>query len=437
MRRFVQLMLCALIILPPTGSDAPDTWDAHVCGSGWAEYGVLHREMIAGKRPGKYVTFKPDPWRGYANQLLGISSAFATALLTKRALLIQDDELAVHFFSPFISWYSGLVDTGEEEMLYDAIKDCDAHDLWTSLSRIDLEDLFPSHAHNVSISTNILWPSQLFSNPRYRDEVASWGLASRDSFFSCSMSYLLRPTIRLRRALAPLLQSIRGKYSIGIQLRLNPETAQVRLADVAAFIQCGQHLARSRGIAAQDIRWVVATDTPDALLHVIEAVGSDGASLVWWDAPQDDGTGRRASDLDDPAHNASEVLRWATKKSVDHYMLSQCNHTIISFASTFGLTAAEFEPAPPRSLSETRNPKPDTLTLNQSRVGASSCEVLCLGLSASTHAQLFLPHPSHAPCLPPTAPKKRRISAFCTSHRICACWLWWPGHPRHSVFGRR
>ena len=33
--------------------------------------------------------FEPDPWRGYANQQLGIVSALALALLSERALLIH------------------------------------------------------------------------------------------------------------------------------------------------------------------------------------------------------------------------------------------------------------------------------------------------------------------------------------------------------------
>ena len=45
---------------------------------------VLTPNPHAREDAGLYLHFKPDPWRGYANQLLGISSALATALLTQR-----------------------------------------------------------------------------------------------------------------------------------------------------------------------------------------------------------------------------------------------------------------------------------------------------------------------------------------------------------------
>ena len=63
-----------------------------------------------------------------------------------------------------------------------------------------------AHTHN---STNILWSPQLFENPRYTEEVKSWGLAANDGFFACAMSFLLRPTFLLRHALAPLLNQVR------------------------------------------------------------------------------------------------------------------------------------------------------------------------------------------------------------------------------------
>jgi hypothetical protein len=283
-------------------------------------------------------------------------SALAVSLLTKRALLIRDDELAAHFSSPFIAWHSETVSS--EALLYDAIKDCDADELWKALSSHDLEETFPPNFEHVALSTNILWAPQLFSNPRYRAEVQSWGLAGHDTFFSCAMAYLLRPTLRLRQALEPLQRQILGKYSIGLQLRLNPETAQVRLDDLASFVECGKHLARARSVEPKDIRWVIATDTPDALIRLSHILGieyedrdssasSDSSSpLVWWAAEQDDGTGRRAEFVH-ASLNATDVLRWGTKKSVDHYMLSLCNDTIISFASTFGLTGVAMAAAVP------------------------------------------------------------------------------------------
>eukprot|EP00960_Hanusia_phi_P039444 753889-Hanusia_phi.AAC.1 len=38
-----------------------------------------------------------------------------------------------------------------------------------------------------------------------------------------------------------------------------------------------------------DVRWIIATDLPDIIPDLREALGAE--RLVWWDAPQDDGTG--------------------------------------------------------------------------------------------------------------------------------------------------
>lgn len=84
-------------------------------------------------------------------------------------LLIHDDELAAHFSSPFIAWHAHApAASPDDEMLYDAIKDCDARQLWADLANTDLARLFPPSMRHVSLSTNILWSSQLFANPRYR-----------------------------------------------------------------------------------------------------------------------------------------------------------------------------------------------------------------------------------------------------------------------------
>ena len=72
-------LMVLIVMISTTGigsKSTSDAWDAEVCGNGWSWYAEMHREMLAGQRNARYLTFKPDPWRGYANQLLGISSGF-------------------------------------------------------------------------------------------------------------------------------------------------------------------------------------------------------------------------------------------------------------------------------------------------------------------------------------------------------------------------
>jgi hypothetical protein len=46
----------------------------------------------------------------------------------------------------------------------------------------------------------------------------------------CAMRFLLRPSKKMEGALEPLQDKLRGKFSLGLQLRLNDETAQACFA---------------------------------------------------------------------------------------------------------------------------------------------------------------------------------------------------------------
>ena len=50
--------------------------------------------------------------------------------------------------------------------------------------------------------------------------VDSWGLASLDGFFACSMAYLFRPTLRLRRVLAPLQAQVLDTFVLDTKRNL-------------------------------------------------------------------------------------------------------------------------------------------------------------------------------------------------------------------------
>ena len=110
------------------------------------------------------------------------------------------------------------------------------------------------------------------------------------------------------------------------------------------FVQCARHVLTVTGIRPDEVRWVIATDVPDVIFNLKDILGQD--SVVWWDAPQDDGTGR-----EDPGNDRDESLSHALKRAVDHWLLSLCNITVVSFASTFGLSAVLFHPGGGEHLS--------------------------------------------------------------------------------------
>ena len=112
-------LLALLLVIRVAGADER-------CGNGWLEYADLHERIITGKDAQRYVYFRPDRWRGYSNQLLGISSMFALALVTDRAFMIESSHFTRMFYSTHIRWNASL--SHDTKIRYvDDMKDCDAN----------------------------------------------------------------------------------------------------------------------------------------------------------------------------------------------------------------------------------------------------------------------------------------------------------------------
>lgn len=89
-----------------TGYQRPEAF--HECGYWQEEYMKLHREILSGRRPPRYL-IAVLPESGLADQLFGIISLFFWALLTGRAFQItagyqQISPLETAFDAPFINW---------------------------------------------------------------------------------------------------------------------------------------------------------------------------------------------------------------------------------------------------------------------------------------------------------------------------------------------
>ena len=188
---FAVLVAALLPGVPGHGSEG-----ASVC-SGWPEYTLFHGEALRGDRLGKYAIFRPDPWRGYANQLYGVASVFAFSLLTERAFLIDDRDLSRLFHSPRIDWdYSrvaGNVSRIDRPFVLDAMKDCESSSNLTAMLHSESElDYILSH-DVIEISTNLLWWPIMFDVARFQGRIGRLDSADGDVFFGCAMKYLLQP----------------------------------------------------------------------------------------------------------------------------------------------------------------------------------------------------------------------------------------------------
>lgn len=133
----------------------------------------------------------------------------------------------------------------------------------------------------------------------------------------------------------------------------HPLQAQVRMDDAKHFIACGRAVIKRRlaeagrpggphaapeSDADVGIAFVVGTDRP-GIIAALRAEMGDADELVWYDAVQDDGTGRSNG-----SETSSERAGHQLKRAVDHFLLSLCDAVVISHGSTFGLTAAHLQP---------------------------------------------------------------------------------------------
>jgi hypothetical protein len=148
----------------------------------------------------------------------------------------------------------------------------------------------------------------------------------------------------MQEALGPLLQrmTVHGGISVGLQMRMNPQTAQVRPEDWRHMVGCARKILQSRDVDMHDVRWVIATDLPAVMESLAVELGED--AIVWWDAAQDDGTGRMIIPANSSSADLKQFVAEQLKRAVDHYLLSLADVSVISFASTFGLTAAMMHP---------------------------------------------------------------------------------------------
>mmetsp|Transcript_54301 Transcript_54301/g.128245 ORF Transcript_54301/g.128245 Transcript_54301/m.128245 type:complete len:240 (-) Transcript_54301:493-1212(-) len=107
------------------------------------------------------------------------------------------------------------------------------------------------------------------------------------------------------------------------QIRAHYYSGYVLESDTPWFLECARHIEAAAGVAPSQVQYVVVTETPSVAAQVTQL--AEGRSVLWWNETQKD----------------EQV---SLKTIVDHQLLSYCNDSILTFASTYGFTGVYFRP---------------------------------------------------------------------------------------------
>lgn len=314
-----------------TGYQRPEAF--HECGYWQEEYMKLHREILSGRRPPRYL-IAVLPETGLADQLFGIISLFFWALLTGRAFQItagyqQISPLETAFDAPFINWtrsagdpkvltehlyakFKGKREYPPTHALLPNISDYGSLflvNIWNGAykfySSADLNTI-PEGGGNKSVlfvAANRGAVYGIFDNPHHIEELSDAGLRP-DTAFSCAFRFLFNlnnVTTQARETQLAEMQfnaSHDTQYSlqiersllqaprllrIGIQIRVgdtvynaSAKPEDIRLQDYKSFFDCALQIQEHRRTAPTTrIVWYLLSDSHRLKQLALEEFGRD------------------------------------------------------------------------------------------------------------------------------------------------------------------
>lgn len=258
------------------------------CGTSWQKpYVELHRMILAGERPRRYVISIASS--GMSDRVNGAVAAFFYALLTGRALLIgfdpsfeRDDPLLPMAYLPasfnwtlprhMANWEApGVqlvsVDYGFCSKPGDDI-DFYRHIRWENVSKL----VQPTDQEVVVFRHNCGWILRIFKNPYHREHLHALGLNEANAF-KCIFSFLFQLPKRALQIAQPFLDTFArpDTVSIAIQIRLgdftlyygNQRGDNLALLKSLAypFLSCAEELEKDLKIPTNRVVWFLISDS--------------------------------------------------------------------------------------------------------------------------------------------------------------------------------
>nr|CAG8487929.1 1558_t:CDS:2 [Entrophospora candida] len=243
----------------------------HSCGSWQDKYTKLHKEILNGTAPQRYIGYICDAkinCGGLADRILGMTSTFLFALLTNRAFLADWQvplPLDAIFDSPNIDWsYDSLnpdysikdFDTTELNIIDYDVKHLDYH-----FSLFNWTTKYPEPFIKFYISQGLI--QRAFDSKYYSSKLKEIGLRPHTAF-GCFLDYLFRP---VPTALSFITQytalfALPSIFSVGIHIRTGDTYEQSHsLQDYSHFFSCADQLTQTYAAPDQKVIYYLVTDS--------------------------------------------------------------------------------------------------------------------------------------------------------------------------------
>lgn len=351
-------LLMTLGVFQPSHSMRP----AHTCPKKWQDDYKRHHQAIldgtAAPEDRRYAISISSP-AGIADRLTGCITVFYYALLTGRAFCEHTAvpgqiPFAAAFLGPSIDWrtskhHSHLLplhkagdvglptakgDNFEHVNLLNPEFDNDKNEVFKLFSSGNLSEL-GRETKLVFITTNRGSSVRLFENPFHRQQLRNMGLTP-ETAFGCAMEFLFKPIPEVMSLILPTMHLLAKKPSIGIQIRVGDHALHgsdvARVDEFANFFDCAKEIDLAFFPTAQDVIWLVLSDSKNLRRHASEVYG-DKVHLVLANHIEHSFGGRG-----DELPYASLDGFWAAVG--EHWILGYTDIQIVDNQSGFGLTAA-------------------------------------------------------------------------------------------------
>jgi hypothetical protein len=264
------------------------TW---TCGDWMEPYGEMHRQILAGQRPPRYVVSVAVN-KGFADRVAGLLSIFYFSLVTDRAfqMATYDDlpSFSWAFDSPNINWtapeypadlieplktygvkskkrsYRSTVD----KMKYWPVYHVDTWriaDAFFSESNLSMQPSGHEKVPWVFFASNRGRTYKLYYNKNHQCYFEEQGLRP-ERMAACAFDFLFRPNAHTLLLMQPYLEALNqpGVMKIGINIRVGDSAFlndTVPIRQYMPYFDCAQEIEDSRRLPGQQVVWFLISES--------------------------------------------------------------------------------------------------------------------------------------------------------------------------------
>lgn len=272
------------------------------CGSWHKEYAEMHADVLAGRRPPRYL-ISLSPQTGIADRLVGMVTQLYLAILSDRALTAvtygdlprfeaacaapfinwtHPTPLEQHLVAPFIEWRRDMrwkynytfdpaaIDTSQYAALYS--NNGAPYKIWKAGNVSNEPDGKPETPYVIGYS-NRGRSFVLANNPYHKSQFFRMGISPGKAFM-CGMLFLCTPNEAVQALYQRYWDVLKDDKAlkIGVNIRIgehvykgegeyNATTKQAMLDKGARFFDCAAKLEKAFALPGQRVVWFLTSDS--------------------------------------------------------------------------------------------------------------------------------------------------------------------------------